>query len=119
MGNQKDMDSQKLHVRKGDTVYVLSGKNRGRTGKVLKAYPDDNRVLVESVNIVKKHKKPQRTNPGGIVKQEAPIHASNVMLICEKCKAPTKVGKMILESGEKVRVCKKCKEIIDTVIKAE
>jgi len=109
------MSNQKLHVKRGDNVYVLSGKNRGRRGKVLKVFPDDNRVLVEQVNIVVKHKKAQRTNPGGLVKQEAAIHASNVMLVCEKCRMPTKVGKRVLASGEKVRFCKKCDEIIDTI----
>jgi len=113
------MSNQKVHVKKGDNVYVLSGKNRGRKGRILKVFPDDNRVLVESVNIAIKHKKPQRTNPGGIIRQEAPIHASNVMLICEKCKTPTKVGRRVLENGEKVRVCKKCNEIMDTVISAD
>jgi len=113
------MSNRKVHVKKGDTVYVLSGKDRGRNGKILKVFPDDNRVLVEQVNIVVKHKKARQTNPGGIIRQEAAIHASNVMLICEKCKAPTKVGKRILATGEKVRVCKKCDEIIDTVISAD
>jgi len=108
--------SSKLHVRSGDNVYVLTGKNRGRQGKVIKAFPDKNQVLVEGVNMVTKHKKPRGATPGGIIKQEAPIHASNVLLVCEKCKAPTKVGRRILENGEKVRVCKKCNEIIDTVI---
>jgi len=113
------MSNQKLHVKKDDTVYVLSGKNKGRKGKILKVFPADRRVLVESVNIVVKHKKAQRQNPGGLVRQEAAIHASNVMLICEKCKEPTKVGKRLLESGEKVRVCKKCNEIIDTIHDAD
>ena len=113
------MSNQKVHVKKGDTVYVLSGKNQGRRGKILKVFPADNRVLVEQVNIVVKHKKAQRTNPGGLVRQEAAIHASNVMLVCEKCRTPTKVGKKVLESGEKVRVCKKCNEIIDTVSEAD
>jgi len=113
------MSNNKLHVKRDDTVYVLSGKNRGRRGKVLKVFPDDRRVLVESVNIVVKHKKPQRANPGGLVRQEAAIHVSNVMLVCEKCKAPTKINKMVLENGEKVRVCKRCGEIIDTIKEAE
>jgi large subunit ribosomal protein L24 len=107
--------STKLHVRKGDTVYVLSGKNRSATGKILKTFPDKQRVLVEGVNIVTKHKKPQRNNPGGIVKQEAPVHVSNVMLVCSKCNAPAKFGKRLLENGEKVRFCKRCNEIIDTI----
>jgi len=113
------MSNQKMHVKKGDQVYVLTGKNRTRKGKVLKVFPEDGRVLVEQMNLVKKHKKPRQRNPGGIVEQEAPIHISNVMLICEKCKAPTKVGRQIMQSGEKVRVCKKCGEIIDTIIDAD
>jgi large subunit ribosomal protein L24 len=112
----KVMSNHKLHVRRDDTVYVLTGKNRGMKGKILKVFPDEQRVLVEKINIVTKHKKPQRMNPGGLVKQEAPIHVSNVMLICEKCKQPTKVGKRVLESGEKVRVCKRCREIINTIV---
>ena len=111
--------STKLHVKQGDTVYVLSGKDRSRRGKILKIYPDENRVLVENINMIKKHKKPQQTKPGGIINQEAPIHASNVMLVCDKCKKPTKVGTRILENGEKVRFCKKCSEIISTIKKAK
>ena len=113
------MSNHKLHIKKGDNVYVLSGKNRGRRGKILKVFPDTSRVLIESVNIVVKHQKPQRTNPGGIIRQEAPIHSSNVMLICEKCRTPTKIGKRVLENGEKVRICKKCDEIMDTISKAD
>ena len=109
--------SNKVHVTQGDTVYVLSGKDGGKRGKVLKVFPKESRVLVEGVNVVKKHKKPRQMNPGGIINQEAPIHSSNVMLICEKCKAPTKVGKLILENGEKARVCKKCNEVIDIIKK--
>jgi large subunit ribosomal protein L24 len=112
------MSNQKLHVKKGDEVYVLAGKDKGRIGKILKSYPDDGRVLVEQVNIATKHKKPRQTNPGGIVKQEAPVHVSNVMLVCPKCKAPAKIGRQVLENGEKVRVCKKCGEVIDTIIEA-
>ena len=111
--------STKLHVKQGDTVYVLSGKDSKKRGKILKVFPADNRVLIEGVNMVKKHKKPQQTQPGGIINQEAPIHASNVLLVCDKCKKPTRVGKRVLESGEKVRFCKKCGEIIGTVKKAK
>jgi len=106
----------RLHVKKGDTVYVLTGKSQGRKGKVLKTFPEVGRVLVEGVNIVTKHKRPVQTNPGGILKQEGPIHASNVMLVCEKCKAPTKVGRRVIENGEKVRYCKRCGEVIDTIV---
>ena len=109
----------KVHVNKGDTVYVLAGKDGGKKGKVLKVFPKESRVLVEGVNMVKKHKKPRQTNPGGIINQEAPIHSSNVMLICDRCKTPTKVGKLILENGEKSRVCKKCGEAIGVIKKAK
>ena len=112
------MSSQKMHVKKGDNVYVLSGKSAGRKGKILKVFPDDDRVLVESVNMSVKHKKPMRTNPGGIIKQEAPIHISNVMLVCDKCKEPSKVGRRTLENGEKVRYCKRCNEVIGTIKKS-
>ncbi|MDR1061073.1 MAG: 50S ribosomal protein L24 [Clostridiales bacterium] len=108
--------SIKLHVKKGDTVYVLTGKNRAATGKVLRTIPEKSRVLVEGVNLVKKHKKPQRNNPGGIITQEAPIHISNVMLVCNKCGAPARVGRRLLENGDKVRYCKRCKENIDTIV---
>jgi len=110
------MSNHKLHVKKGDNVYILTGKDQGRKGRILKVFPDDSRVLVEAVNMVTKHKKPRQTNPGGIINQEAPIHVSNVMLICEKCRVPTKVSRKVLENGEKVRICKKCNEVIDTII---
>ncbi|MGB9802952.1 MAG: 50S ribosomal protein L24 [Desulfofundulus sp.] len=101
----------KLHVRKGDTVLVLTGKYAGKKGKVLAALPAKGRVIVEGVNIVKRHTRPNPRMPqGGIVEKEAPIHASNVMLVCNKCNKPTRIGKKFLEDGKKVRVCKKCGE---------
>ncbi len=82
--------------------------------------PDKSRVLVEGINIVSRHTKPRsRTQQGGIIKQEAPIHSSNVMLICEKCGKPARTGRMLLENGDKARYCKKCKETIDIVSKSE
>ena len=111
--------SNKVHVYRGDEVYVLSGKDAGKKGKVLKVFPETSRVIIEDVNVVKKHKKPRQTSPGGIINQEAAIHSSNVMLICNKCKAPTKVGKLIMENGEKARLCKKCDEVIDIIKKAK
>ena len=110
----------KVHVKKGDKVVVLSGVNKGVQGKVIAVNVNANRVLVEGVNMRTKHVKPRnQMQPGGITKQEAPIHASNVMLICPKCGEPTKVAKEILDSGSKVRTCKKCKEHIDVVIEAK
>lgn len=110
--------ANKVHVKKGDMVYVLSGKDRGKKGKVLQVIPSEQKVLVEGVNMSTKHKKPRNMyQEGGIIHQELPIHCSNVMLICEKCGKPTKVAKKIFENGEKARVCKHCNEIIDIISK--
>ncbi|OZS78543.1 50S ribosomal protein L24 [Tetzosporium hominis] len=101
-----------MHVKKGDKVMVISGKDKGKTGVILSAFPKKDRVLVEGVNIVKKHTKPNQANPqGGIVEQEAAIHVSNVMLIDPKTGEPTRVGYKG-EDGKKVRVAKKSGEII-------
>lgn len=106
----------KVHVKVNDNVYVLSGKDRGKTGKVLAVIPKEQKVIVEGVNVVTKHVKPRSAaQPGGIIHQEAPISSSNVMLVCPKTKKPTKVGYRILESGEKVRYSKASGEVIDTV----
>ncbi|MDN7243765.1 50S ribosomal protein L24 [Planococcus sp. N028] len=102
-----------MHVKKGDTVKVISGKDKGKTGVVLTALPKKERVLVEGVNIVKKHTKPNQANPqGGIVSQEAAIHVSNVMLLDPKSGEPTRVGYKV-EDGKKVRVAKKSGEKLD------
>jgi len=112
--------ANKVHVKKGDTVLVLSGKDKGKKGKVLGVFPKDGMVLVEGVNMSTKHKKPRgRYQEGGIIHQESPINSSKVMLICERCKSPTKIGKSILENGQKARVCKKCNEIIDIIKEAK
>ncbi|MBP8988598.1 MAG: 50S ribosomal protein L24 [Clostridia bacterium] len=109
----------RMHVQKGDLVFVRTGKDGGKTGKILKVDPDKGRVLVEGVNLVTKHKKPRgRGQQGGIIEQEAFISASNVMLVCSQCKRPSKTGRKILENGEKVRYCKACGEIIDTIRQA-
>lgn len=111
----------KLHVKKGDMVYVLSGKDSGKKGKVLDVDHIEGKVIVEGVNVVTKHMKPRPNKgyQGGIVHQEAPIYASKVMLICQKCGVPTKVGRKILEDGGKARVCKKCGEVIDIIRKGK
>src|SRR3954451_4556174 len=102
-----------MHVKKGDKVMVITGKDKGKTGVILTAYPKKDRVLVEGVNIVKKHTKPDQENPqGGIVSQEASIHVSNVMVIDPKTGEPTRVGYKI-EDGKKVRVAKKSGENLD------
>jgi large subunit ribosomal protein L24 len=105
-----------VHVKKGDTVFVLSGKDRGKKGKVIKVFPDEMKVLVEGVNMSTKHKKPRsRTQQGGIIHQESPLPSSKVMLVCNRCKTPTKIAKKVLENGQKTRVCKKCNETIDVL----
>jgi large subunit ribosomal protein L24 len=102
-----------FRVRKNDTVQVISGEYSGKTGKVVKVFPDKNRALVEGLNIVKRHTKPNRkTQQGGIVQKEAPIHLSNLMLICPKTGKPTRTGVSILEGGKRVRFSKRAKETI-------
>ena len=102
---------QKVHVRKGDTALVIAGKNTGKKGKILMVIPDKSKVVVEGVNVVKRHSRPTQKLPqGGIMQKEAPIHSSNVMIFCSKCNKPTRIGKKILENGEKIRICKKCGE---------
>jgi large subunit ribosomal protein L24 len=97
-----------LHVKTGDTVVVLSGKDKGKKGKVLEVSPKEKKVIVEGLSMVTKHVKPrQMGEPGGIVKAEAPLYASKVMVVCPKCGKPTRVAHK-LDGGKKVRVCKKC-----------
>ncbi len=99
----------KMHVKTGDLVEVISGKDKGARGKVLRALPSEGRVVVEGVAMVKKAMRPTQANPqGGIVSQEAPISVSNVMLVCPSCDKPTRVGHAVNDEGKKVRVCKKC-----------
>lgn len=103
-----------LRIKKNDTVVVITGKNKGKRGRVIKVMPSENKVIIEKVNIVKRHMKPSRRyREGGIIEKEAPIHISNVMLLCPKCDKPTRIVAQILADGKKVRVCKKCKEVID------
>jgi len=103
-----------MKIRKGDTVSVVKGKDRGKQGKVERVLLDKNRVVVLGVNMITRHVK---TNPGvrqgGRIQQEATIHVSNVMLICSSCNTPSRVGRKTLEGGSKVRVCRKCREIIN------
>ncbi len=102
-----------MHVKKGDTVKVMTGKDKGKQGVILEAFPKKNRVLVEGINIVKKHAKPSQDNPqGGIINKEASIHVSNVMPIDPKTGEPTRVGYKV-ENGKKVRIAKKSGEALD------
>ena len=106
--------TKSLKIKKDDKVMVIAGKEKGKIGTVLKVDRERYRVVVEKVNVVKRHMRPSQNAPqGGIVEKEAPIHISNVMLICNKCAQPARVGKKVIEGGRKVRFCKKCKEVID------
>ncbi|ACL68889.1 50S ribosomal protein L24 [Halothermothrix orenii] len=103
-----------MRVKKGDLVEVIAGKDRGKRGKVLRVIPREDRVIVEGINIVHRHMRPTPDMPqGGIVKNEAPIHISNVMLVCPNCDEKTRIGATYLEDGQKVRKCKKCDEVVD------
>lgn len=103
-----------LRIKKGDTALVIAGKNKGKSGRVLSVLPTKERVIVEGLNIVKKHMKPSKQyTQGGIIEKESPIHISNVMLMCPKCNKPTRIGSTVFDDGRKLRTCKKCKEVID------
>lgn len=104
----------KLHVKTNDEVIVITGKDKGSKGKVITAMPKAGKVIVEGVAIATKHQKSRaQGQPGGIIKKEAAIDASNVMLVCQKCGKPARTGTKVLEDGKKVRVCKKCGQQID------
>jgi large subunit ribosomal protein L24 len=103
-----------LRIKKGDMAVVITGKNKGAKGRVLSVITEDKRIIVEGVNIIKKHQKPNKQyQQGGIIEKEAPLHISNTMLVCPKCSKPTRISAVILEGGKKQRTCKKCKEVID------
>ncbi|MCY0885540.1 MAG: 50S ribosomal protein L24 [Firmicutes bacterium] len=101
-----------MRVRTGDTVLVIAGRDKGKQGKIIRALPKERRVVVEKVNLVKKHQKARPGMESGIITMEAPIAVSNVMLICPSCKTPTRVAKRFTEDGRKVRVCKRCGAVI-------
>ena len=106
--------TMKMHVKKGDVVQVISGKEIGKRGRILSVDTAKGRVIVEGANMVKKHMKPTQVNPqGGILEKEGSIASSNVLLYCDKCKMPVRHGKLIQADGTKVRVCKKCGEVLD------
>jgi large subunit ribosomal protein L24 len=103
-----------MKIRKDDTVLVIAGKDRGKKGKVRHAYPKKERVLVEGINFIKRHARAMRqVRQAGIIEREAPIHVSDVMLLCSKCDHPTRVAFRFLEGGKKVRICRLCHEVID------
>jgi large subunit ribosomal protein L24 len=103
-----------VEIRKNDSVMVIAGKERGKTGKVLRVLPDKSTVIVERINVVKRHSKPRGPQqPGGVVEKEAALHASNLMIMCDKCNAPVRVGHKVLADDKKVRVCRRCNEALD------
>ena len=109
------MSQLRTPVRKNDSVVVVAGKDRGKKGRVLKVFPKQNRVVIEGVNFIKRHTRPNpRANiKGGIVEREASVHASNVQIVCPECGAPTRIGRQLLGDGRKVRVCRKCDGAVD------
>ena len=103
-----------MNIRKNDSVMVIAGRERGKTGKVLRVIPERGVAFIERVNLVKRHSRPRGPQkPGGILEKEAPIQASNLMVMCDKCNAPVRVGRKVLADGEKVRVCRRCGDPLD------
>ncbi|HYD49126.1 MAG TPA: 50S ribosomal protein L24 [Terriglobales bacterium] len=103
-----------MRIRKNDTVVVIAGRERGKTGKVLRVITDKERVVIEHLNMVKRHSKGRGGQAAqGIVEKEAPIHVSNLMILCDKCNAPVRTGKKLLDTGRSVRVCRRCGEQVD------
>jgi large subunit ribosomal protein L24 len=98
-----------MNIRKNDSVMVIAGRERGKTGKVLRILSDKDAAIIERVNLVKRHRRPRGPQqPGGIIEKEARIHLSNLMVMCDKCNAPVRVGRKTLPDGEKVRICRRC-----------
>lgn len=104
----------RFHIKKNDLVMVVHGKEKGKSGRVLSVVPEKEKILIEKINFVKRHSRPHgQQRRGGIIEKEAPLHISNVMLLCEKCNKPVRVGHRVVEGGKKVRACRKCGEIFD------
>jgi len=108
-----DMTATKLRIKKGDMVLVTSGRAKGRQGKVLTVDRVRHRVVVEKVNMIKRHVRPSRDNKGGIIEKEGTIHVSNVMLVCPECGKPARVAIRRLEDGHSLRICKRCQEAVE------
>jgi large subunit ribosomal protein L24 len=98
----------KLKIKKNDRVMVIAGKDKGKIGKILKIYPEKERAVVEKINLIKRHTRPDQKGQGGIVEKEAPLHISNLMVMCAKCNKAVRIGVKELEDGRRVRICKKC-----------
>ncbi len=104
----------KNYLKKNDLVVVTNGREKGKSGRILKVFPEKQKVLIEKINFIKRHSRPHgQQKRGGILEKEAPLHISNVMLLCEKCNKPVRIGYRTLEGGKKARYCKKCGELFD------
>jgi large subunit ribosomal protein L24 len=102
------------NIRKNDNVMVIAGKDRGKTGRIIKVLPGENRAIVERINLVKRHLRPRSPQqPGGIVEKEASIHLSNIMMMCDPCNAPVRIGSKRLADGKKVRICRRCGQNVE------
>ena len=108
------MGNGKNYLKANDQVEVIAGKDKGRVGKIIKVYRSKDKAIVEKINMIKRHTKPSALNQqGGIIEKEAPIHVSNLMLVCPKCSKTVRIKRKNLEDGTKVRICKKCDETIE------
>ncbi|HSB04253.1 MAG TPA: 50S ribosomal protein L24 [Thermodesulfobacteriota bacterium] len=104
----------KFHVKKNDLVMVINGKEKGKSGRILRVIPEKEKVILEKINFIKRHTRPHgKQRQGGILEKEAPLHISNVMLLCEKCNKPVRIGHRVVEGTKKARYCRKCGEIFD------
>jgi large subunit ribosomal protein L24 len=115
MARARKAEPMKIRLKKNDLVQVISGKDAGKRGKILKVLPAKGRVIVQGVGFVKKHTRPnpQRNVKGGIAERESPIHASNVMILCGECGKRTRIGRKLLADGRKARVCRRCQGVLD------
>ena len=108
------MIATNFHIKKNDLVMVITGREKGKSGRILKVLPEKKKVIIEKINFVKRHTRPHgQQRRGGIIEKEAPLHLSNIMLLCEKCNKPVRIGHRTLEGGKKARTCRKCGEIFD------
>jgi len=105
---------QKFHIKKNDLVMVVNGREKGKSGRVLRVLPEKEKLIIEKINFIKRHTRPHgQQKQGGIIEKEAPLHVSNVMLLCEKCNKPVRIGHRLIEGDRKVRFCRKCGELFD------
>jgi len=103
-----------LGIKKNDTVVIITGREKGKKGRVISVFPSEDKLLIEKINIIKRHMKPSKKyTQGGIIEKEAPLHISKVMLLCPKCGKPTRIGNTVLSEGKKARACKRCREFIE------